>query len=251
VMILNKSQARPGWIDLAIVRGLVDLTRVRPNIRWLVSQSVVLDDSAAARVPSRSKIDREGAAATGGVPVLAELCSQPLPRMQRSVAAGGMVNDELLEAPVGQTGQQTIYTGEVIRELGAAHATPENRFAYFGGAVRTPARVLIYDHFVHRDLFPGVERELCVFGELNAPVAYAASDRLTVSERIQTLGPGLARARCPELPGHPRVLASVFERLGWDAEGFDHFRVRMAYPPMPTSVMIRHELPRPASDSGR
>lgn len=251
VMILNRSASRPGWIDMAVVRGLIDLTRVRPNIRWLISQSVILDDDAAAKSPSRSPIDPEGAAAAGGVPVLAELCSQPMPRLRRSPAPGGLLNDELLEAPVGQTGQQTIYTGEIIHALGAAHATHQNKAAYFGSAVRTPARTLVYDHFVHRDLFPGVtERELCVFGELHSPATYAASDRLPAGERVQRLGYGLTRARCPDLPGHAKVLASLFERLGWDPDAFEHHRVRMAYPPMPASVMIRHELPPHAGEPG-
>lgn len=249
IMILNKSATRRGWIDMVLVRGLVDLTRVRPNVRWVFSQSVIIDDERNAPAPARAPLDPDGAAAAGGVPVLRDLCSDPMPGLRRTVA-DGLVTDELLEAPVGQTGQQTIYTGEIIREMGAAHATAGNQWAYFGGGVRTPARALIYDHFVHRDLFPGVERELCVFSELHSPMTRSVHDRLPVAERLQQLGPGLTRARCPELPGHPKVLASLFERLGWAPGEFDHFRVRMAYPPMPTSVMIRHELPRPAASHG-
>jgi hypothetical protein len=250
VVIINKSATRPGWIDMALVRGLIDLTRVRPNVRWQVSQSVIIDEESGSRPRVRVPLDPEGAAAAGGVPVLRDLCSSPMPRLRRTIAEGadGVVQDELLEAPVGQTGQQTIYTGELIRELGAAHATADNASAYFGGGVRTPARVLIYDHFVHRDLFPGVERELCVFSELHSPMTRSPSDRLPVSERLQRLGPGLTRSRCPDLPGHPKVLASIFQRLGWTPDEFDHFRVRMAYPPLPTSVMIRHDLPRPGPD---
>ena len=75
--------------------------------------------------------------------------------------------------------------------------------ALWGTGVRTPGELLITDHFVHRDLFPGVVRELCVFGELISPITQDDRDLLPVSERLLELGSGLdrvARPRCRVTP---------------------------------------------------
>ncbi len=245
VLALHPSRDRAGWLDLMQVRGLVNLTRVRPDVRWLVGQSVILDDRAVAQAPAREPLDARAAEAMGGVPVLSEFCSKPLPKLVRTPVQGGMLHDELLPAPVGQSGQQSIYIGEIIRNLGAAHATEQDRVAHFGCAIRTPAQMLVYDHLVHRELFRGVERELCVFGEMNSPATFDDNDLLPTKERLVRLGPGIARARCAELPGHVEMLKTLLAKAGWDPDDFEHFRVRMPYPPLPASVMIRHALPEP------
>jgi hypothetical protein len=113
----------------------------------------------------------------------------------------------------------------------------------FGAVVRTPSEVFVFDHFVHRDLFPDVQRELCVFGELNSPITQSDDDRLPVSEKIEHLGHGVSAARTPDIPGYAQLLRSVFANAGWNPEEFDLFRIRMAFPPMPTSVVIRHDFP--------
>lgn len=243
--ILNASTERPGWFDLAQVRGLIGLTRVRPNLHWLVGQSVVHDPDLESNVPTRVPLNERAAADMDGVPVMPEFCSEPQPRLRRRPLGNDLINDELLPAPVGFTGQQTIVTGEVIRALSPIHATSPDKRALFGAVVRTPSEVFVFDHFVHRELFPDVTRELCVFSELNSPVAHEEEDRLPVSESIEYRGRGISVARTPDVTGYPDMLASIFRRLDWNPDDFDLYRVRMTHPPMPASVVIRHPFPAP------
>ncbi|MBL1218123.1 MAG: hypothetical protein D8M59_11580 [Planctomycetes bacterium] len=242
--VLNYSAAKPGWFDQVQVRGLMSLKRVRPNVRWIVGQSVVIDgDDPNPRAPVREPIDAAAAAEMGGVPLLPEFCSSPLPQLERRPAEQGLLNDELLPAPVGTIGQQTIVTGEVIRALAPAYATSHNKRALFGAVVRTPSEVFMYDQFVHRDLFPGVERELCVFSELNSQIAQDESDRLPISAAIEHRGCGIGSARSPDVPGYMKLLQYVFDCMGWEPREFELYRIRVPYPPMPSSVVIRHPLP--------
>ncbi len=237
------SDTKPNWFDLVQVRGLVGLRRVRPDIHWLVGQSVIIDDVETPNDSQRLPLDADAASRMDGVPILADFCSQPLPQLRRRKIEDGLVNDELLPAPVGTTGQQTIVTGEMIRALAPNYATYENKRALFGSVVRTPSEVFVHDHFVHRDLFPNVERELCVFGELNSPVSQDDDDLLPVSETVESRGMGMSVARMADVPGYMNLLKYIFDSLGWNAEEFNVFRVRMEYPPMPSSVMVRHPLP--------
>lgn len=243
ISILNFSRDKSDWFDLAQVRALVDLRRVRPNLHWLVSQSVIHDGDEPDRAPIRVPLDEEAATQMNGVPVIPEFCSDPQPQLRRRPIAGGLVNDELLPAPVGFSGQQTIVTGELIRELSPVYATSPDRRALFATVVRTPAEVFVFDQFVHKDLFPKVERELCVFSELNSPVAQDENDRLPVPETIEHRGRGISVARTPDVNGYADMLRGVFGRLAWSPDEFNLYRIRMAFPPMPTSVVIRHPFP--------
>lgn len=238
--ILHPSE-RAGYFDMVTLRGLFDLVRTRPNVRWPFAMSVVYS-SDAARHPSRQPLAvTEGS--REGVPLLEAFCSRPRPPVQRRRGEGGMVEDELLPGAVGQTGGATIVTGEIVREVAPAYATQPGEDAMFGTGARTPSETLLCDFFVHRDLFGPVQRELRVYSELASPTPRDDRDRLPVSERLLTLGRGLGRIRTAEAPRYRELVDFAFECAGWDPQAFDVYRVRMRYAPIPISVMVHHELP--------
>lgn len=239
------SARQPGHFDMAMVRGLIGLRLNRPQTYWLVAQSAVLMDDSSPRTTTREALDPDGARSCGGVPVLKGHCRGELPGFERRQNPTGLLDDRLVPGAVGLRGERTIYTGEVIRALAPAYATPEDRVAHFGAGVRTPTQALVMDHFTHRDIFAGVKRDLCIFSDVNSPVAFSDADRLHVRAELQDLGHGLDRAQCREVPGYMALLRDVFARLGHDPADFLVHRVHVAYPPMPASVMVRHDLPDP------
>lgn len=239
------SAQRPGFFDMAMVRGLIGLRINRPHTYWLVAQSAVLKDDSTPRYTNRESMDPDGAQSHGGVPIMKNHCRGELPGFERRQNLTGLLDDLLIPGAVGLTGERTIYTGEVIRAIAPAHATQEDRIAHFGAGVRTPTQTLVMDYFTHKDVFAGVRRELCVFSDVNSPVAFTESDRLRVRADLTELGYGLGRTQCREVPGYSRLLGDVFTRLGHDPADFLVHRVRIAYPPMPSSVMVRFELPDP------
>ncbi len=249
MIVLAPSEDRAESFHVAQVRGLIGYRQTRAGVRWLVNQSVVADDSAqTATGIVRVALDPESARKHGGVPVLAEFCSEPIAGLERRATPDGVVHDEFLPGPVGQAGERTLVTGEVMRNIGSPYATENDKVAHFGTSVRIPAQLLHLDMFVHRGLFGPVERELRCFNDLAAPIAFADSDMLPVAERITPMGRGVAMAHTPDIPAYADLASSVFARMRIDADEYELYRVRMAFPPMPTSVMFRHELPaRPGS----
>jgi hypothetical protein len=249
MMVLTPSDDVDGFFHCVQVRGLMGYRQTRAGVRWVVNQGVVTDDRANAtsgvrRVP----LDPDAAHSHGGVPVLPAYCSNPMPRLNRRVMAEGVVLDEFVAAGVGQSGERSLVTAEVARNIGPAHQTPRDTFAHFGTGVRIPAESLHFDLFVHRTLFtvPGGggdrERELRVFSDLASPAASDDADALPVPERIAPLGRGVALAQTPDIPAYTDLALGVFQRLDADAGEYDLYRVRMAFPPMPVSVMIRLRL---------
>jgi hypothetical protein len=240
-MLLAPSQ-RDGKFDMVRLHGLFDLIRTRSTVRWPFAQSIVKGKDGTQHKPLRQPLSISPAVKALGVPLLDAFCSQPLPPVERRTSESGMVEDELLPGPVGQTGASTVITGEIWREVAPIKPSRKGEVALFGTGVRTPGEVLVSDHFVHREMFPGVTRELRVFGELISNTTQDERDVLPTPERIVSLGRGLERVRTAEIPRYADMLALAFERAGWNPSDFDVFRIRMRYPPIPISVMVRLEL---------
>ncbi|GJM18211.1 MAG: hypothetical protein DHS20C14_04240 [Phycisphaeraceae bacterium] len=244
--VLTPSEDRERFFSIVQVRGLIGYRQTRPGVRWLVNQSVVLDDEARQTTGLvRTALDPRAAVGRDGVPVMPAFCSDPVPELTRRVGADGMVNDEFVSGPVGQTGERTLITGEMVHNIGAVHATEHDKVAHFGTAVRIPAEMLHYDMFVRAGMFGDVERELRVFSDIASPVAFDEADALPVPEGIARLGRGVSLAQTPDVPGYADLAASVFGAIGRDPADYELYRIRMAYPPMPTTVMVRHDLLEP------
>jgi len=241
--VLAPSEDRDRYFHAAQVRGLIGFRQTRQDVRWVVNQSAAVDDetrheSAMRRAP----LDAAAAAAHNGVPVLPEFCSNPMPDLERTRTHDGLMQDEFVSSEVGLRGERTLVTGEVLRNIAPVHATPNDKTAHFGVAVRTPAEMLHFDLFVRAGLFGNVERELRAFSDIASSISFRDADALRVSDRISRLGRGVALAQAPDLPGYQDLALSVFSRMGLDPSEYELYRVRMAYPPVPTSVMMKHEL---------
>lgn len=241
--VLLPSEDRKDYFHSAQIRGLMGYRQTRANVRWVVNQSVLIDDDQKdGQGMTRQPLDPEGAQRSGGVPILGEFCSDPLPPMRRVEAEHGMLQDELLSGEVGLTGQRTLVTGELLRNVAPTYATSPGRRAHFGVAVRIPSEMLQFDLFVYKGLFGEVERELRVFSELVSNITFDEQDSIQVSDEIRKLGRGVSLAQAPDIAGYPDLARSVFSRLGADPGDFELYRVRMAYPPMPASVVYRHPM---------
>lgn len=244
-LMLHPSR-KDGYFDMVRIHGLLELVRTRATVRWPFAQSVVQTKDGREHTPVRQPLMESPLVRDIGVPLMEPFCSQPLPAVQRRTGRSGMLEDELLPGPVGQTGASTVVTGEIVRQVAPITPSKPGQVALFGAGVRTPAEVFITDHFVHRDLFPAAERELRVFGEMISPTTQDERDCIPVADRIQHLGRGLARVRTAEVPQYADILGTALEKTGWAADDFDVYRVRMRYPPMPVAVMIRYEWPAEA-----
>jgi hypothetical protein len=237
------SEARDGYFDMVRIQGLLGLVRTRPNVRWPFAQLLIRDGEGKKHQFARVPMIESRAVRETGVPLVEKFCSKPLPRVQRRPGNMGMVEDELLPGEVGQVGAADIITAEVLRAVAPAWPDRPGEMATFGTGVRTPTELLISDQLVHKDLFPDVERELCVFGELMTQLSRDERDRIPVPEQVQHLGNAADGIGTAEIACYNDLLELVFEQTGLRAQDFEAYRVRMRYPPLPVSVLVRHPMP--------
>jgi hypothetical protein len=237
--------ADPNMWDLATVRGFIDFRRMRPNVAWRIVRPSSVDSSHSIHTEAvRAALDPRAAE---GVPLLTDFCSQPVPQFRSVVGLNGGQESEFVAGPVGNTGRLTCVTGEVLRGL-----EPRYRAPLYGDfcavfPVRTPAEVLVFDLLIHRTLFENddplrVELYSDLFGG-GPGVRYEATDRLPLHDSLACLGYGPEAAHTSDIPRYPDMLRYALDRVDWNGHDFRLYRLRMQYPAIPTTVMLRKTLP--------
>jgi len=235
--------------DLVAVRGFIDFCRMRPNVAWRLGQSFSVDSTHrvhhdARRVP----LDP---ASTGPVPLLTEFCSHPTPAFRPVLSAHGEIEFEFVESSVGDTARVTCVTGELLRAVEPRYRTDLYDDFCNAFSIRTPAEVLVFDLLLHRDLFPG-GGGLCpeLYSDLfggGPQLRYEPTALLPLHDPLIPLGSGLDVVHTADIPRYPEMLRQALAWAGWNGEEFDVYRLRIQYPPLPTTVMLRRPLPaRPA-----
>ena len=238
--------------DQIAIRGFVDLRRLRPRVPWRISRSFSSDqDGVANESFSREPLEPNGGNGNGleEPPLLTEFCSHPLPVCRRIEGPRGVIEFELVEGAVGNTGVLTCVTGEILRQVEPLFHTAE----YFEFSqrfrIRTPSEVSYFDVLLHRDLFGADARPtLCIFSDLFAEqmgALYRDCDLLPVREELEYLGTGTEILSNQDFAHTPDIARFAMKRVGWNPAEFNAFRLRMEYPPIPTSMVISHDLPEP------
>jgi hypothetical protein len=240
-------------VDIASLRGFVGLRRLRPEVPWVIDRTRIADDDATVRQPlQRAPLD-PGCDAHRVAPLLAEFCSKPLPEVRRLPGPEGFVHLELAAGPVGNTGAVTCISAEIFRGAAPRYRDTRNTRGEHAQLMRTPCKVLVFDVFLHRELAYATPPAFAVEGQVLGVPAYPPADRertcLPVHETVEDLGAGPPIVHTPDIPDYGRIAQTVFERVGWNPEEFQGFRVRMRYPPSPTVVVLHYPLPeQPDSD---
>jgi len=236
----------PEMLDIALIRAVYDLQRVRRKVSWRLARMYVQPPRKGARTAERREaIDprRRGTPVTQELPLIDEFCTSPMPEYERIESAQGMVEYQLAEAPVGTRGSVTCVMGEVVRACQARYSEDETPLRIRFG-LRTPAELGVVDLLMHQELFhraaPRVKLMSDLFaGEAHSP--YQAADELPTPERLEMLGTDVRRAGLREAPEYVALLGRSLGWLGWDREAFDIYRFRMAYPPIPTTLMYIYD----------
>ncbi len=231
-------------VDIAYIRGFVGLRRFRRDAPQIVSRMVVADDDGKVRQGiAREPIDPDGQVQPG-TSLLKDFCTQPLPEL-RAFEMNGMLFGELVGGDVGSRSAVTCITGDVSRSAGPVHRDEDNKADISFVVVRTPCEVLVHDLLVEVGLFGEIAPHAAVYSDHqgNQLREFNERERLPMQVSAEPLGCGPSVLRTPDVPRYAEMMRYVFERLRRDADRFEVYRCRVEYPVMPSSVVIKFDLP--------
>ena len=231
--------------DLMTVRGFIDFAHMRPDVSWRITLPTSTDDDENVHADADNMaLD---SSTPGPVPLMTNFCSQPLPQFRQRAGVVGR-EFEFVGDAVGNTKRVTCVIGELIKQIEPRYRQELYHDFRTSYVIRTPARNLVCDLLIHRDLFPDsapptaeLYSDLFNFG---IRVRYDAKDRMPMHETVERIGAGSAACFTPEIPRYPEMLRYALERVGWNGDEFGFYRLRMQYPPIHTTLMLSKPLPQ-------
>jgi len=232
----------PERIDAVLVTGLIDLGRLRPDASWPLFRRKNYNDDGTPIELDEDPIDPQ---ATRELPLIREFCSKPL--IDVSVLADEFeTRYELPPGPIGRTGAVSCLIGNWGRGFASRYRDDVNLYGEHTTTLVTPIEYAMIDVLLHRDLgYPPPRAHLYSTLTTNAPYPQFGRERnlLQISEEIEELGASPPVVATPLVADYPRLIETVYERCGWTAADFVGYRFVMRYPPIPTLIVLRYDLP--------
>lgn len=186
--------------------------------------------------------------------LLREFCTNPLPPLNLFSNAGL----KLYTLPEGQPSiNRPVDLVGVLRHRADSqrYATPEMKNRWASQVVRIPSRYFVSDVFMHKSAYPDSTPVVTttlhgLATNVRPDVPSFQLDKIDLSIPIQSLGRGLTDADLRELPRYRSMMATIFDRLGWNPDDFRGYRVRVQYPVPMVAISYWFDLPeRPKSPS--
>ncbi|MEM1184569.1 MAG: hypothetical protein AAGI53_06155 [Planctomycetota bacterium] len=243
MLALRPSQTDQDMLDGLQVGGLIDLERLRPDVPWIVRRLRASTDAGKTMFKVRREpIDPQGQT-EGGMPLLSEFCTRPLPPIRQTEASNGWVYDELAPGDVGRGGAVRIVTGEIYRSALPSVRSEDNTYGRYMLTVRTPVEHVQLDVLVHKGLSHFGPAEASVSGLLeDRPSSGGGAASLVAPNPAQRLGspPALRTVR---LEGYEEMVRRSFSAARWGTpDAYTGYRCAVEYPAAPCELSLRCEL---------
>jgi hypothetical protein len=234
-------------IDIVWIMGMIGVRRLRPDAAVKFTTRRFTDD-AAPRKPVTLEGDPIDGLPSG---VRLDRFCDATPASLDVHKVGDVTHYTLAGTGFGPHNDVDLVMAEVnLNEMPRYVPRRAGRKAHVFAEVSLPARLLLFDVFVHRDLYPGSHPELVIYDTVLEGVASVNDrtrdvDRIDLLETITPLGDGIARVRAAEIPHYHQLIRHAFERMGWDDGEFRGYRCRIEYPIYGSQVVMAFDPPPP------
>ncbi len=233
----------PRRLDTGLVGGLVDVLRLRPNLRWPLFRTRMYHDDGS-RIPVDSTPIDPGETTPGPL-LVREFCTGCVPEIHVRQDSRGVLH-ELGEGPIGKRGMFSCFYGEIKHAALPRYQSEEDRVGDLYSTITMPTEHLLFDVMLHKDLAKSFEPEVLIYGRpaggLDEHVGAGEHDLLPTDTGLMSIG------SCPPIcatalaGGYDKVVERVFERAGWSARDFVGYRLTIRYPVLPSTAVIRFAL---------
>lgn len=238
--ILSPSAGPGSRADVAVIAGLVGLQRLRPLGSLPIFRTKASVDGD--RPPSSPLFPSEHE----GEFLMREFSHFPNARVHSSSEAGRHLV-ELADAPLGRIGASDLFFGSIARGVMNTRRQPDDIDCELVTAITVPAEAFASDTFVHA-CCTGLETlQTSIHSTLSHPFSadpsLRAASRLPVDvmpEIVDDLSHGFG-LRCA--PRYEEIVSRAFGVLGQNIRDYRLIRVAMKFPPVPSALLVRWELP--------
>ena len=221
----------PLMCETAIIRGLIGHVATAQSMPLEIGGVMPLRTPGPSASALSSFDARPATGSTPGV-LLREFCTGSLPRIVSHTLGARVAH--VIDTPDSAFGIPTdIVLGTRGSRPDAHPATKNPPIGEIWSMVNFPARAMIVDTYLHRDIarrcIPGLSAHLWTPDVLQ-PSANRWSTRLPGGPKLQLIEAGSAQAETAYYPRMSALIARVFELLGWPRDAFVGYRCETTYP---------------------
>lgn len=238
----------PSKLDMAMVRGFVGFRRLRPTVSWPLFRIQEWSDGDDAMVtrPRWEAITPE-ATDDSGACMMMEFTSERLPSVVSKPTKGGR-DLVLMPGAVGNFGAIDCFQGDLMRAAVSRYRVgDEDPVGELGSTISVPVEQLVFDLIVHHELEYALTPQVVVFGRgfpHDQTVDLGGGDSvLPIHEEPRRLAGSPPVVTTPLVPKYTQIFQRVADRLGYPASDFRAVRLKIKYPPLGSTVMLRFDLP--------
>ena len=240
----------PGVVDTVGFQGYVDLLRLRSETSLRIARRRCQRDRAVHNVEFKALDPRFEDDELP--PLFAAHCTHPLPQINSFEDSESFQNFELEAGRLGRTGLVTCLVA--TKAEGVIQSRAETKADLFHDLIhlRTPVELVVFTLFIHRDIVLQGEPEAALYGQIKMGPSdheMASAQKMPIAVDVETFDPTPSSVAFLEYPGHGKAVMDAIDlaqrgmgREKWQLRDFVGYRVRVAYPPVPTYVGITTNL---------
>jgi hypothetical protein len=240
-LVLVRPAASGEGTDECMLNKKLQVRRLRPGVSSRVHGFLERPLADAAAQQALEPIDRT-AAEIYGAPLLPEFCSQPVPPLKTVRTDDGWNYSELAGEELGRRSAVDLTFSGIYRGLPPKTDAEGRPLISVGTLMTFPTGLLIFDLAVHRPSYGTVSPEAVVYAALrgnDSPASGPPAQQLPVREPVVSLGSGADAVQTPDVPAYPEMFRRVCAILGWEAEEFDVYRLRLVFPVLSSDVKLQ------------
>lgn len=173
--------------------------------------------------------------------IIRELCSQPVPeseiirtgaRLVHAYQGKGLPPNEAVDIVAG-------YRVENVLRNSTSSEAGQDRLGF---VLTSPAKLLVWDVFVHREMWPGCVPQLKIFRDCIRSKSINPLERwfdeVSHDESIVHLGPGAPSVHVAQCPRHTKLVDFAFAKTGWSRNEFAGYRLSIRYPVVEREIVL-------------
>lgn len=234
--LLHPSQTNPQMCDTAVINSYFGLRRTRPGayFEFTTFQEGRKSDGAGSPHPLVDSFEHPTSESKTGS-LIRKFCS-PAELPLEVHHEGNQLRYVMTGNGIGQRSAIDIVTQEFYPQNHPMHKEQsKSPTRWFFATTDQPASLMIFDKFVHKDVWKGCDPSLVLYDTVIKGIANPNDetrdrDRLDLYETITPLGDRRAGFRNAEVPKYIEMLSEVCSSHDWSLDDFRGYRTRMTYP---------------------
>lgn len=230
-IFVHPSRVDPLWCDSASVCAYFGLRRIRSDAHF---EFTTFRKRTGPPTPEHDE-EQGGAGTLESSAVIPEFCS-PAELPLDITAEGDTIRYVMTGNEVGQRSAMDVVIVEdnlKIHPINPSRASLPKHV--FFATVDQPTALLVFDVFVHKDVWPGCDPELAIYDTVIKGVVWPKDqsrerDRLNLAETLTFLGDHPSGFHNADVPQYAQILEHVCGSHGWNLGDFRGYGTRISYP---------------------